>query len=197
MTEFPKPQDGARLHAVLELEILNAPPEVAFDQLTLLASMLTESPIAMIGFYNKDMVWYKSRLGFNGYQENPSPVLTEALHSTSVLDDVAADPRIASHPMVQELGIHSMLLVPLFSPEGLNIGYLAVADLKKRAFSEIAKHGLELLAAQVEQLLQLRVAVVQQEAGKHLKEDSVSLMIAIAEGNVDAMLITDTSRRCH
>ncbi len=195
MTEFPRPQDGARLHAaVLELEILNSPEEPEFDQITLLASMLTETPVAMIGFYHNGLVWYKSRLGFAGYQENPASALNLELQNALVLENATTDPRTAGHPMVQELGIHSMALVPVLSPEGLNIGYLAVADTKSRAFTDKQQHGLNLLAVQLCNLLQLRLAKMQEQAGTLLKKDDINEVIALLEHNVDAYLIADASR---
>ena len=194
MTEFPKPQDGARLHAaVLELGILNSPAEVEFDQITLLASMLTEAPVAMIGFYDLDHVWYKSWLGFASYKENPAKAFDVELKNILVLEDASVDPRTAEHPMVRELGIQSMVLVPLFNLQCMNVGFLAVADTKKRAFSGKQLHGLEIVSVQVEKLLKLRLATLQLQARKHRKEDKVSLMIALSDYNVDAVLIADSS----
>jgi len=195
MTEFPKPQDGARLHAaVLELEILNSPEEPEFDQITLLASMLTEAPIAMIGFYDRGRVWYKSRLGFAAYRENPASALNLELHKTLVLEDAATDPRSIGHPMIQELGIQSIALVPLLGPDGQHVGYLAVADTKNRPFSAKQQQGLELLVVQLRHLLQLRLVRLQKEAEKPVKEDDLNQVIALFERNVDAVLIADTSQ---
>jgi len=195
MTEFPKPQDGARLHAaVLELEILNSPEEPEFDQITLLASMVTEAPIAMIGFYDRGRVWYKSRLGFAAYRENPASALNLELHKTLVLEDAATDPRSIGHPMIQELGIQSIALVPLLGPDGQHVGYLAVADTKNRPFSAKQQQGLELLVVQLRHLLQLRLVRLQKEAEKPVKEDDLKQVIALFERNVDAVLIADTSQ---
>jgi PAS domain S-box-containing protein len=195
MTEFPKPQDGARLHtAVLELEILNSPEEPEFDQITLLASMLTEAPIAMIGFYDQGRVWYKSRLGFAAYRENPASALNLELHKTLVLQDATTDPRSIGHPMIQELGIQSIALVPLLGPDGQQVGYLAVADTKNRPFSAKQQQGLELLGVQLRHLLQLRLARLQEKAEKPVKEDDIEQIIALFEQNVDAVLIADASQ---
>ena len=195
MTEFPKPQDGARLHAaVLELEILNSPEEPEFDQITLLASMLTEAPIAMIGFYDRERVWYKSRLGFAAYRENPASALNLELHKTLVLEDAATDPRSIGHPMIQELGIQCIALVPLLGPDGQHVGYLAVADTKNRAFSAKQQQGLELLGVQLRHLLQLRLTRLQEKADKLVKEDDIDQIIALFEQNVDAVLIADASQ---
>jgi PAS domain S-box-containing protein len=195
MTEFSKPQDGGSLRAaLLELEILNSSEEPEFDQLTLLASMLCKTPMAMIGFYDMDWIWYKSRLGFAGYHENPVAALNLNISHTYVLEDATEDPHVTEHPMVQQLGIKSMVLVPLFSPEGLNVGHLAVADTQQRIFDEKQRHGLELLGVQVEKLLQLRLSSRENERVKTAVADALTQAINIFEYNVDAVLIADASR---
>lgn len=195
MTEFPKPQDGGSLRAaLLEQEILNSSEEPEFDQLTLLASMLCNTPMAMIGFYDMDWIWYKSRLGFAAYRENPVAALNLKIRHTYVLEDATEDPRVTEHPMVQQLGIKSMVLVPLFSPEGLNVGHIAVADTQQRTFDDKQRHGLELLGAQAGKLLQLRLSSRENEREKTAVEDALTQAITIFEYNVDAVLIADTSR---
>ncbi|MGN7205151.1 PAS domain S-box protein [Pedobacter sp. SAFR-022] len=194
MTEFPKPQDGGSLHAaLLELEILNSSEEPEFDQLTMLASMLCKTPMAMIGFYDMDRIWYKSRLGFAGSLENPVAAMNLNIRQTYVLEDAANDPRVKEHPMVQQLGIQSMMLVPLFNPEGLNVGHLAVADTQQRTFDDKQRHGLELLGAQVGKLLQLRLSSRETEPGKTAVSDALTQAITLFEYNVDAVLIADAS----
>jgi len=192
MTEFPKPQDGARLYdAVLDLEILNSPEEEAFDQITLLANMLCDTPIAMIGFRMMDQIWYKSRSGFGSYAENPSAALKLNSNTLSVIEDATTDPRTAGHPMIQALGIQCLALIPLLNNQGLHIGHLAVADTKDREFSERQLHGLELLGGQVMQLLKLRKLELQTAANHKDEKQALAEVERIFDSAVDAVLILD------
>ena len=195
MTEFPKPQDGAKLRTALqELEILGAPEEPEFDQLTLLAGMLCEAPIAMIGFYEMNQIWYPSRVGFDSYAENPLPVLPLDLRHPLILDAAQSDLRTANHPMVQHLALESIASVPLFSPEGLQIGHLAVGNTKMHAFTARHLQGLQLLAVQVTKLLQLRLSNIQDAATRPGHQQKLKEVRDLFEYNVDAVLIADSNR---
>ena len=192
MTEFPKPQDAARLQsAVLELEILNSPEEREFDQISLLASLLCEAPMAMIGFRDRDQIWYKSRLGFAAYPENPVMGLDVDQNVVCVLEDALSDPRLAAHPMVQRLNIRGIALVPLIDAKGVAIGHLAVADHKERIFSQRQLHGLELLASQVMNLLTLRKARQEHAVHPASKEEGLKEIIDIFEHAIDAVFMLD------
>lgn len=194
MTEFPKPQDAARLQsAVLELEILNSPEETEFDQISLLASLLCEAPMAMIGFRDVDHIWYKSRLGFAAYPENPVVALNIDHNAVLVLEDALSDPRTAAHPMVLSLNIHGIVLVPLIDENGLAIGHLAVADHKERSFSGSQLRGLELLALQVMNLLRLRKARREHAANRAADEAGLREIIEIFEDAVDAIFMLDAN----
>ena len=52
-----------RLAALRRYRILDTKPEQAFDDLTLLASHICETPIALITLVDADRQWFKSRFG--------------------------------------------------------------------------------------------------------------------------------------
>jgi len=57
--------DPLRLAAVKRYDILDTPPEDAFDRITALAAELFDVPVAFIGIVDSDRVWLKSRYGFD------------------------------------------------------------------------------------------------------------------------------------
>ena len=55
--------EEARLVALDKYAILDTDPEQSFDDLTLLASFVCKTPIALISLIDEDRQWFKSRVG--------------------------------------------------------------------------------------------------------------------------------------
>ena len=64
------PDEAARQRALDELQLLDTPAEQEFDDLTLLASFICGTPIALISLIDKDRQWFKSRVGIE-IEETP------------------------------------------------------------------------------------------------------------------------------
>ena len=55
----------ARVPAIVDrYEILDTPPEPAFDRITALAADLFDAPISIISFLDGNRLWFKSHHGF-------------------------------------------------------------------------------------------------------------------------------------
>src|SRR5256712_13975075 len=54
---------ATRLATLRGYEILDTEPEAAFDDLTLLASYVCQTPIALISLIDADRQWFKSKVG--------------------------------------------------------------------------------------------------------------------------------------
>src|SRR5688572_16608695 len=93
-----------RLAALYQYNILDTAPEQVFDDLTLLAAHICDTPIALITLLDADRQWFKSKVGLT---------LTEisrelALCNYTILEagelfvapDTLADERFATHPLV-------------------------------------------------------------------------------------------------
>ena len=52
-----------RIALLHSLELLDTPSDPAFDAVTQLASQVTGRPIALIGLVERDLNWFKSRVG--------------------------------------------------------------------------------------------------------------------------------------
>src|SRR5688572_19144937 len=57
--------ESARLAALGRYRILDTDPERAFDDLTLLASHICGTPIALITLLDVDRQWFKARIGIS------------------------------------------------------------------------------------------------------------------------------------
>src|SRR5205809_325134 len=57
-------QEAKRLAALRRYDILETPPETAYDELARMALQFCGTPIALISFLDEKREWCKSRLGF-------------------------------------------------------------------------------------------------------------------------------------
>src|ERR1700694_3105384 len=57
--------DAARVDALQKYAILDSEPEQAFDDLTLLASYVCKTPIALISLIDGNRQWFKSKVGIS------------------------------------------------------------------------------------------------------------------------------------
>ena len=152
--------EQARLAALSRFEVLDTPPEEAFDALTALAAQLCETPMASVSLVEADRTWFKSRLGLD-LSETPREVsfCAHALASPDVLlvPDTTADARFADNPLVTggpRIGFYAG--APLVTTDGYVLGTLCVLDVVPRMLSERQLGQLGVLAGQVVSLLELR-----------------------------------------
>ena len=89
-TRFPLPSNEPdRLAALRRYEILDTPPEPAFDRITRLASAVFQVPIVRIALIDSDRQWIKSCVG--PALQDPSRELAFCTH-TILKDEVMVVP---------------------------------------------------------------------------------------------------------
>jgi hypothetical protein len=57
--------EAERLSARRRYQILDTPPEPAFDRIAEMAATLFQVPMAVVSLVDEDRVWFKSRLGID------------------------------------------------------------------------------------------------------------------------------------
>src|SRR5207302_6654566 len=60
--------EASRLEALRAYDVLDTPPEQAFDDLTRLASQICDAPVAMVSLVDGDRQWVKSKVGTDATQ---------------------------------------------------------------------------------------------------------------------------------
>jgi hypothetical protein len=151
--------EAKRLDAVRRYDILDTPPEGAFDRITALAARAIGAPIALVGIAEKDRIWFKSRYGTD-LAEFPRMRNSDGVEPQRfwVINDASADPLMAQHPLVAgEFGMRFCAVVPLVSPDGQALGMLAVIDTVPREITDEQIATLEDLAGIVVDELELRL----------------------------------------
>jgi PAS domain-containing protein len=161
MTPAPLPQnESGRLEALQRYEILDTGAEQKFDDLTLLASHICQTPIALISLVDADRQWFKSRVGLTTSQTPRS--ISFCAHALleddlMVVSDAAADERFSDNPLVTgEPNVRFYAGAPLVTPEGHALGTLCVLDRVPRKLAPAQLDALRALARQVVAQLELR-----------------------------------------
>ena len=95
--------DTARLKALRHYHILDTEPEQAFDDLTLLASHICGTPIALITLVDEDRQWFKSRVGISVDRDVPQHRVLHARDPAAdifIVPDALDDARFRDNPLV-------------------------------------------------------------------------------------------------
>ena len=107
--------EAERLNALRRYQILDTPPEPAFDRIAEMAANFFQVPMAGVSLVDEDRVWFKSRVGINVPQTaRDAGLCSSAMLSQGVyhLSDAAHDQRALGHSFVAELASTSMRPLP-------------------------------------------------------------------------------------
>ncbi|MEX2593225.1 MAG: GAF domain-containing sensor histidine kinase [Anditalea sp.] len=169
MIDFEKKENN-RLEALHRFDILDTPPDGAFDHVVKLAAKLLEVPIAIISLVDKDRIWFKSRLGVDLPQvEKEEGLCASAIFTDEIylVEEASKDPRTLANKLVAgSFGLEFYAAAPLATKDGYNLGTLCVIDRKPRNITNDQKETLKSLAKvvmnQMELRLQARTAIKNQ-----------------------------------
>ena len=130
------PNEPERLAAVKRYDILDTPPDGAFDHITTLAARFFKVPIAIISIVDTDRIWFKSHYGVDVQQIDRDPGLCASaiLQDTPwLVTDAKLDPRTLTNPLVAgEFGLRFYAGVQLRTSDGFNLGMICVLDKQPR-----------------------------------------------------------------
>jgi signal transduction histidine kinase len=154
--------EAERLKAVGRYDILDTPPDGAFDRITNLAARFFKVPISIVSIVDHDRIWFKSHLGVEVKQIGREPGLCASAilqDEAYIVKDARVDPRTLANPLVAgEFGLQFYAAAPLITKDGFRLGTLCVIDYKPRDITEAEKATLQDLAAIVMDELELRLA---------------------------------------
>jgi len=156
--------ESGRLATLRRYRILDTEPERAFDDLTLLASNICGTPIALISLIDADRQWFKSRVGISIAETSRSvSFCTHAIQQRDlyVVPDARDHATFRDNPFVAaENGIRFYAGAPLVTPQGYALGTLCVVDKVPRTLTPEQVEALRALRRQAEAQLELRASLI-------------------------------------
>ncbi|BBX17969.1 histidine kinase [Mycolicibacterium duvalii] len=132
--------DPDRLHALYATELLDSPPEEAYDRITRAAAEALDAPHAAVSLVDVDRQFFKSTAGMGSDtdEERQTPLSQSVCQyavangTALVLDDARVDPVFRNHPAVLDGSVVSYLGIPLMDNAQNAVGTLCVYDTKPR-----------------------------------------------------------------
>ncbi len=157
------PSNTTRLASLRDFEVLDSPPEAAFDDLADLARHICHAPIAMISLIDQDRQWFKSQRGWRGDTGTPlsSSFCVHAIENEQLMHvpDATLDDRFKNIPFVTAAPhIRFYAGAVLRTPDGSALGTICVLDTRPRTLNQTECVSLIKLSRQVMAQLELRRA---------------------------------------
>lgn len=131
--------------------IVDSLPEAAYADIVKLASILCDTPMALISLIDRERQWFKASTGVDGTQTRRDEAFcNHAIGEPSVLmevPDATRDPRFQANPLVTgTMGVRFYAGMPLVADGGAAIGTVCVLDKQPRELDARQRSGLEALA---------------------------------------------------
>lgn len=178
---YPVPVDESeRLRSLRLLELANAIRENQFDLVTSHLCSVTDFPICLLTFIDRDTQWVKSAYGL-AIDQSPRPYAfcnyTICGDDVFVVPNALSDDRFATNPSVTgEPGVRAYFGHPILGPTGARIGALCLIDVRPRQASANVLQNLKGMAAIVASMISSRAANIRVDAavGWHPERDATA-----------------------
>ena len=148
--EVPSSGPGlVRRERLRAYDILDTPPEPAFDELVRRAQDAVHVPVAWLSFFDDEREWIKARAGIavTELRREESFAFGKLDENTPLVVEDAARSELRSHRLVAgETGLRFLCAMPLATAEGFVLGTLSVMDHSPRHMTAHERRALENLA---------------------------------------------------
>jgi sigma-B regulation protein RsbU (phosphoserine phosphatase) len=157
--------EAARMEAVRRYDILDTPPDGAFDRIAALAARLFDVPVATVTIVDEDRIWFKTAHGLDGVSEigrDPGLCGSAVLRDDAlVIPDTLLDDMACGNPLVTgPLGVRFYAAAPITTADGHKLGTVNVLDTKPRSITIEQTATLTDLAAIVMDEMELRLSAL-------------------------------------
>lgn len=153
--------EESRITELKKYDILDTLSETEYEDITKLASIICNAPVALISFVDSDRQWFKSKHGTD-MTETPRE-FSFCAHAIMepdtimIVEDSRLDVRFKDNPYVTgEPDIVFYAGMPLVTNSGHSLGTVCVLDTEPRVLTAIQIDALQSLSRQVMTLLNAR-----------------------------------------
>lgn len=162
----PHEHEDERLRALVELHLLDSPPEDAFDSCVHLAAAICGTAKAAVSLIDRERQWFKAIFG--DLPPETTREVSFCAHAVAhddvlIVPDATKDPRFATNPLVKA-GLRFYAGVLLHGGDGYPIGTLCVLNDEPIALSGEQLAGLRGLADALQKHLDLRLLTLKLSA---------------------------------
>lgn len=193
--------ESERLASLDRYDILDTPPEEAFDRITRLTRAVFDVPMSTISLLDGHRQWFKSRQGFDACETPRNAALcnfTICETAPLVIPDTHADARFRDNPSVTGAPhVRFYAGVQLRVPSGHAIGTLCAFGTEPRQFSARETAILSDLGGVVLSELELRALVMQDSltgalSRRALREEAArAIALAVRHGHSLSCIVFD------
>lgn len=152
-----------RIEELKKYNILDSISEKSFDDITFLASVICEVPVAMINFVDTNRVWVKSSQGLKIEEmERDTAFCSHTIMNNDlfIVEDLLKDKTFSSNPfVVNEPSIRFYAGIPLITQSGNALGTLCIIDYVPKQLNETQQEALRSLSRQVITLLEFKKTI--------------------------------------
>lgn len=174
----------ARLAALRTSELMDSPPEAAFDRLTKLAVLLLNTPVALVSLVDERRQFFKSQVGliepWATMRETPlthsfcQHVVTSG--EPLIIDNALQSDLVKDNLAIRDIGVMAYAGVPLFDAGGESFGSFCAIDTKPRTWTQTELEVLETLAAIAMTEMQLRHTLQALHRTAEIKDQLIGLV---------------------
>ncbi|HMI01578.1 MAG TPA: PAS domain S-box protein [Pedobacter sp.] len=171
--------EDERIKALHDYNILDTPQEYEFDNISKLAGLICNAPIALITLVDEERLFFKSLVGAP-VQEVPREVSFSAftIQGDDVLEvpDALLDERFSSHPgVISGSYVRFYAGAPLIDANGYKLGVVGVFDTVPRTITREQKDGLKILAKEIITHIMLKKKSAELDAKTRRFEEMLNL----------------------
>ncbi len=185
-----------RLAKLQSYEILDTPPEPAYDDITRLAAHICQMPTALISLIDANRQWFKSKVGFEADESARNIAFCDRTiqqSDTLIVEDTHQSAQFCNNPLVTGVPhIRSYAGTPLITPDGYALGSLCVIDYVPHQLTTKQLQALRALSRQVITQMELARHAQQLEAINAQLEQKVKARTLKLSSALQQLLKTQT-----
>jgi len=188
--------ETARIGQLKEAEILDTPPEPAYDAIVKLAAQMCETPMAAVSLIDGERQWFKAAVGLEGQETaRDYAFCAHAIREPQtmlIVPDATADERFADNPLVTgPPDIRFYAGFPLQSSDGHALGTLCVIDRKVRTLSDEQRLLLESLAKHTAALIETRITLTRLRRSENARHETDRRFESLAKHSPNLIWMLD------